>query len=196
MYHADESTEALKHDEDRVCALGTYLNAENSCLPCPAGCIDCIGLGHCLSCTSNFEAVSGPDFGFCFPKCFHGMYRQTVFEDGKDLLRQLEVPEEELEAEAVEMKLVIPPHLMMQTCHHCDNNCRGCFAGLDGAQFCYECLHGYIYSKEEEMCVVDPSWATTESKIQVRASKQYISQCDIVKVRMDAEEGLDPSKDL
>ena len=65
--------------------------------------------------------------------CFHGMYRQTIYEDGKDLLRKLEVPEEELEADAVDMKLVIPPHLMMQTCQHCDNNCRGCFAGLDGA---------------------------------------------------------------
>ena len=46
------------------------------------------------------------------------------------------------------------------------------------------------------MCVVDPTWATTDSKIQVRASKKYISQCDVVKIRMDAEEGLDPGKDL
>ena len=43
---------------------------------------------------------------------------------------------------------------------------------------------------------MDPSWATTESKIQVRASKKFISRCDVVKIRMDAEEGLDPSKDL
>ena len=40
------------------------------------------------------------------------MYRQTVFEDGKELLRQIDVPEEELEAEE-HMKLVVPPHLMM-----------------------------------------------------------------------------------
>ena len=132
MYHSDESIELMKHDEDRICAKGSYLNEANTCLPCPAGCVDCLSLGHCLSCNGNFEAVTGTDFGFCFPKCFHGMYRQTVFEDGKELLRQLDVPEEELEADA-DMKLVVPPHLMMQTCKHCDDNCRGCFAGIDGA---------------------------------------------------------------
>ena len=112
MYHTDETTELLAHDEDRVCADGSYLNENNSCLPCPAGCEHCLSLGHCYSCSSNFEAVTGPDFGFCFPKCFHGMFRKTVFEDQNELLRLLEVPEEELEADA-DMKLVIPPHLMM-----------------------------------------------------------------------------------
>ena len=87
MYHADESTELIKHDEDQVCRRGSYLNDANTCLPCPTGCEDCLSLGHCLSCSNSFEAVTGPDFGFCFPKCFHGMYRQTVFEDGKELLR-------------------------------------------------------------------------------------------------------------
>ena len=195
MYHADESTELIKHDEDQVCRRGSYLNDANTCLPCPTGCEDCLSLGHCLSCSNSFEAVTGPDFGFCFPKCFHGMYRQTVFEDGKELLRQLEVPEEELEADA-DMKLVVPPHLMMQTCKHCDENCRGCFAGLDGAQFCYECLHGYIWDKGEEKCIVDPTWATTDSEIKVRANKRHINQCDIVKVRMDAEAGFDPAEGL
>lgn len=102
------------------------------------------------------------------------MYRQTVFTDQNDLLRQLEVPEEELEADA-DMKLVIPPHLMMQTCSHCDENCRGCFSGLDGAQFCYECQHGFLFDKNEEKCVVDPAWADSESEIKVRASKRYIN---------------------
>ena len=85
------------------------------------------------------------------------MYRQTFYEDGMDLLRQIGVPDEE----AVNMKLVIPPHLMMKTCLTCDNNCRGCFAGLDGAQFCYECLYGYVYSMGEEKCIVDSSWSKT-----------------------------------
>ena len=43
---------------------------------------------------------------------------------------------------------------------------------------------------------MDPTWATTDSEISVRASKRYISQCDTVKVRMDAEAGLDPSESL
>ena len=94
------------------------------------------------------------------------------------------------------MKLVVPPHLMMQTCKHCDDNCRGCFAGLDGAQFCYECLHGYIFDKDEEKCVLDPTWATTDSEIIVRANKRHINQCDIVKIRMDAEAGFDPAEGL
>ena len=53
-------------------------------------------------------------------------------------------------------------------------------------------MHGYIFDKDEEKCVVDTTWATTDSEIKVRASKRYISQCDTVKVRMDAEAGLDP----
>ena len=84
------------------------------------------------------------------------------------------MPEKELEADA-DMKLVIPPHLMMQTCSHCAENCRGCFSGLDGAEFGYECIHGYIFDQNEEKCVVDESWATTESEIKVRASKRLIS---------------------
>ena len=75
MYHANNSTELLQHDEDSICAQGSYLNEVNTCLPCPAGCDHCESLGHCYSCKQNFEAVSGPDFGFCFPKCFHGMSR-------------------------------------------------------------------------------------------------------------------------
>lgn len=192
MYHKEDPTsEEFKHDEDLVCQQGAYLNEQNTCMPCPAGCEHCLSLGHCYSCTRNFEAVSGPDFGFCFPKCFHGMYRQTVFTDKNDLLRQLKVPEEEIEADA-DMKLVVPPHLMMQTCKHCDDNCRGCFSGLDGEQFCYECMHGFIFDKTEGKCVVDPSWSTTESEIKVIASKRYINECDQIKVRMNAEAGFDP----
>ena len=87
------------------------------------------------------------------------------------MLRLLEVPEDELEAAGVDMKLVIPPHLMMKTCKPCEDNCRGCFAGIDGAKFCYECLHGYLFDREEEQCVVNPSWSTTESEIKVRSNK-------------------------
>ena len=123
------------------------------------------------------------------------MSRQTVFTDKNDLLRQIGVPEEDMKADA-DMKLVIPPHLMMQTCEHCADNCRGCFRGNDGAQFCYECIHGYIFDKTEEKCVVDPTWAATESEIKVRASKRSISKCDQVKVRMDPEAGFNPEDGL
>ena len=46
------------------------------------------------------------------------------------------------------------------------------------------------------MCVVDSSWATTESEIKVRASKRSISKCDQVKVRIDAEAGFNPEDGL
>ena len=72
------------------------------------------------------------------------MYRQTVFDNSDDFLAQIGVLEEEREADA-DMKLVVPPHLMLQTCKPCNDGCRGCFAGIDGAQFCYECIHGYVY---------------------------------------------------
>jgi len=59
------------------------------------------------------------------------MFRQTVYDFSVDFLTDIGVPEEEFEADA-DMKLVIPPHLMMKTCKVCEGNCRGCFAAIDG----------------------------------------------------------------
>ena len=131
MSHIDGTEELIKLYEDQVCGENAYLNDYDTCQPCALGCSHCESLGHCLSCKDNFEAVSGPDFGFCFPKCFHGMYRKTYFTDYKDFLTEIQVPVEEFEADS-DMKLVIPPHIQMLTCHACPENCRGCFAGLDG----------------------------------------------------------------
>ena len=61
-------------------------------MPCSPGCSQCQSLGHCYSCEKNFEAVTGPDFGFCFPKCFHGMFRQTVYDFSIDFLSEIGVP--------------------------------------------------------------------------------------------------------
>lgn len=31
MYHSENQTEALAHDEDSICAKGAYLNSGNTC---------------------------------------------------------------------------------------------------------------------------------------------------------------------
>ena len=102
-------------------------------------------MGHCYDCFDNFQAVYGPDFGFCFPKCFHGQYRKTVYDDADSFMNNLSELDSSLNYTLeMEMKVVIPPHLMMKTCEACPTNCRGCFSGIDATPFCYECAHGFL----------------------------------------------------
>ena len=83
---------------------------------------------------------------------------------------------------------------MMQTCKACSDNCRGCFGAVDGAQFCYECLHGFLFEEEVQKCVIDPVWRYAESEFKVRFSQESISQCDKVNVLLDSVAGFDPTK--
>ena len=95
-------------------------------------------------------------------------------------MTDIQMSEEEQSEYANDMELVVPPHLMMQTCKACSNNCRGCFAGPSrGSEFCYECMHGYLYEKNQNaeeggQCVADPNWSQTDSEVHVRANKQNI----------------------
>ena len=91
----------------------------------------------------------------------------------------------------MEMKVVIPPHLMMKTCATCPDNCRGCFGGIDSTPFCYECAHGFLLDLETDECKLDPSWSTTDSAVKVSANRRRIAQCDEFKIRIDQEEGYD-----
>ena len=195
--HPDQEQEVMQVGEDDICQDGAYLNELHTCLPCPVGCAHCHSMGHCYDCVGNFEAVYGPNFGFCFPKCFHGHYRKTVYDDDVKFLEYLNEIDPSLSYTAeMEMKVLIPPQLMMKTCQKCPENCRGCFAAQDGTPFCYECMHAYIIDKSTDTCVVDPTWESSSSVISVKANRRSIAQCDEVKLRMYAEEGYDVSEGL
>lgn len=80
------------------------------------------------------------------------------------------------------------PHAMLNSCMDCPANCRGCAAAPDGEPFCYECMHGFKFDKNDT-CIEDPLWQQSESQITVRAIKQKIAVCDKVRVRVDEEKG-------
>lgn len=110
------------------------------------------------------------------------MYRQTFYED--EFLFKLHFGLSEFE----DVKFVMSPHAMLNSCMDCPANCRGCAAAPDGEPFCYECMHGFKFDKNDT-CIEDPLWQQSESQITVRAIKQKIAVCDKVRVRVDEEKG-------